>query len=350
MTNKKWTLLLLVLSMVTLLLAAGAVVVVDPYFHYHAPLPFLEYPLNSQRYQNDGIVRNFDYDAIITGTSMTENFKASQCDALFGVNSIKVPFSGGSYKEINDNLRRALEANPDTSLVIRGLDSVMLLQDKDYMEYPDYPEYLTDHNPFNDAEYTLSKHVLFEDVYTVVRNTLIGKPGTTFDEYSNWMGVHSFGKESILLTYSRPEKAEQEQPLTEEIVKTVTENVMQNVVSLAREYPQTQFYYFFPPYSIYHWDTQNQQGTIALQTQAHRLAVELMLQQENIHVYSFFTEFEMICNPDNYMDFGHYHEDISSQILIWLHEGHGLLTKENNDAHWQQVYDFYSTYDYETLF
>ena len=93
---------------------------VDPYIHYHAPhVDRYFYSLDNQRSQNDGISKHFEYDAMITGTSMTENFRTSEMDEIFGCHSIKVPFSGGSFKEINDNVTKALEANnPDD---IKGL-------------------------------------------------------------------------------------------------------------------------------------------------------------------------------------------------------------------------------------
>lgn len=64
-------------TLLTLAALAGITIYVDPLFHYHAPLGSLQYPLYDERYMNDGIVRHFDYDAIITGSSMTENFKTS---------------------------------------------------------------------------------------------------------------------------------------------------------------------------------------------------------------------------------------------------------------------------------
>lgn len=79
------------------------VVYYDPYFHYHSPNEKFYYNLKNERSQNDGIIRNFDYDAIITGTSMTENFKVSQANDLFNIKAIKVCFAGGTYREIDDN-------------------------------------------------------------------------------------------------------------------------------------------------------------------------------------------------------------------------------------------------------
>ena len=46
-----------VLAMLVML--GGLVVCVDPFFHYHKPLGQLAYPIDSERYQNDGISRNF---------------------------------------------------------------------------------------------------------------------------------------------------------------------------------------------------------------------------------------------------------------------------------------------------
>lgn len=69
------------------------VVKTDPFFHYHKPMTDQYfYRISNARNQNDGITRQFTYDALITGTSMTENFKASEMDILFGVQSVKVLF------------------------------------------------------------------------------------------------------------------------------------------------------------------------------------------------------------------------------------------------------------------
>ena len=76
MKAKKWLIGWGCLVLALLFLISSLVVYVDPYFHYHAPKTDLFfYGLYNQRSQNDGILRHFDYDAVITGTSMTENFR-----------------------------------------------------------------------------------------------------------------------------------------------------------------------------------------------------------------------------------------------------------------------------------
>ena len=66
----------------------------------------MEYPLEDgmERYLNDGIIKTYDYDAAIVGTSMMQNFKASQFDRLFGTKSIKVTYTAEEgYIAASDN-------------------------------------------------------------------------------------------------------------------------------------------------------------------------------------------------------------------------------------------------------
>ena len=78
--------------------------------------------------------------------------------------------------------------------------------------------------------------------------------------------------------------------------------------------------------------------------------IELILEHENIHLFSFFTEFDMICDPNNYKDVAHYSEDINSKILVWMSEGKHELNEANYQEYCWQMYEFYTNYDYDSLF
>ena len=112
-----------IIAIIAILLVLGSITIyIDPYFHYHSPLAKYEYPIDNERYQNDGITRHWDYDAIITGSSMTECFRTSEFDYLFDAKAIKIPYSGGKFKEVDESLQRALERNSSVKYVVRGLD------------------------------------------------------------------------------------------------------------------------------------------------------------------------------------------------------------------------------------
>lgn len=356
MTNsKKWSMTLLLLTLALLVLLGSLTAIVDPFFHYHGPFGSLQYPLEDQRYENDGIVRHFDYDALITGTSLTENFLASQFDRLFGVDSIKVCFSGATYHELNNNLRRAISANPDLRLVLFGLDSWFFFEEKDQLRTDAaYPMYLYDDNLLNDVEYLLNKEVLCRYTARVLTYTRDGGRTTDFDAYGYWGGDYGYGQTgrdiALLNAGPRTPLAEKAQPLSQQERQQMTENLMENAVALARENPDIQFLYFFPPYSILYWDNLVRSGTLDRQMEAWILATELLLEEPNIRLYSFYTDTALSTNLDNYRDSIHYGHRINDSLLERMVGDENLLTKETYSAHWQAVADFYSGYDYDAIY
>lgn len=350
--NKKWGVTLLALVGICLAVVAATIGVIDPFFHYHKPLGFLSYPLNNERYQNDGIVKHFDYDAVITGTSMTLNFKTSELNELFGVHSIKVSFPGAMYKEINDNLEKAVEANPDIRLIVRGLDKNWMLEDADETGYDrdSYPTYLYDDLLYNDVYYVLNKDVLFNNTREVLGYTRSGQKTTDFDAYGNWTHAFSFGKDAVDAVYHRVDKADEEQEVTDGDLEMLRENLTQNVTDLAGAHPEIDFYLFFTPYSIYYWDNLNQTGTLRKQLAIEEEAIRILLEYDNIYLFAFSDLYEMTCDLDNYKDEIHYSEEINSQILKWMSRKEHLLTRENYQGYCDRIREFYTTFDYEALF
>lgn len=353
---KKFNIIVITGTMICLILFALSVIIIDPYFHYHAPIEGHSYRIGNERYQNNGIVRHFEYDAIITGTSMTENFKTSEMDALFGTNSIKVPYAGGSYKEINDNLLVALKNNPDIRMIVLGVDTnSSLTRDKDEPFHGiadggyQYPWYMIDDNPWNDVSYILNKSVLEQ----VIQTGLSSGESNSFDTACFWGNSFQFGKDAVLASYEHlEERIDVTQELTEEEKSMIRGNVRQNVVETAKAYPDVSFYLFIPPYSICWWDDADQRGKVDYYINALRLETEELLQCENVKLFAFWNNYEMVCNLDNYKDWAHYSAQINSDILRWMADldERYLLTTDNYQEYWDEVREFYFNYDYDSIF
>lgn len=353
-SDKKWCVTFLGFIVGALIIFGAITVTIDPYFHYHKPLASLEYPLRSerQRYINDGILKNFDYNAIIVGSSMTENFKSSQLDELFDVNSVKVCYSGTTFYEVKNNIQTAIQNQPDLKFVVLSADLLRLYDDKDMMRYDlaSYPSYLYDYNYINDVNYILNKDVLLDDIFRLVRHTVSGEKTTTFDEYSNMSEDFVYSKEAVDAGYTRLEKLNPNQDAMTTEAANVEGNVTQNIIDIARENPDIQFYVFYPPYSVYFWDEMNQRGVLNWQFDNLTYATELMIECENIHLFSFYDQYDITCDLDNYKDFVHYSPQISEFILETMHADEHHLTKDNYRQHFQEVRSYYSSYDYDALF
>ena len=330
MTAKKWCILTLGLILALLILMGGLTALIDPYFHYHGPLEGLAYELSDerQRYINDGISKHFEYDAMLTGTSMMENSRSSTFDELFGVNSVKVPYEGSALKETDQNLRRAIASNPELKLVFRSLDYFLIILEKDEQLYPEdlYPDYLYDDKLLNDTSYLFNKTVFLESTLPTLWRTLRGEEMTSFDDYS-LMDMTLFGK-------TPPEKgfapAKGDFPgAPAELLEKVEGNIRQTVLETAAANPQIDFYYVVSPYSVLYWDRLRSTGRVDEHLDCEQKAVELLMDYENIHVFSFYDCPEIIGDLSDYMDECHYGPETLDKIFRYMAAGEHRLTEDN---------------------
>ena len=201
MKAKRWNIIVLTGSLAILLMLTVVTAVIDPFLHYHKPLDFLEYPLKDERYQNNGITRHFEYDALITGTSMTQNFKVSEFEELWDVKAVKASYSGATYYELNKHIRLAMEYHPDIKYVLCSLDGSRLIAPAEGYAYDGNPEYLYDDNPFNDVKYLLNKEVVPKTI-AVVNYTRAGEVTPTMDEYGRWNQYMTFGREAVVNSFT----------------------------------------------------------------------------------------------------------------------------------------------------
>ena len=351
--NKKWFVSLIITLYCSLLVLSIIVIITDPWLHYRKPNNgTLVRLVNNERYQNDGLSRWYEYDALITGTSMSENFYTSQFDQLFGKRSIKLTFSGGTIKEISDSIDRTIMKNPDVEMVLCSLDGSMLLVDKDAYRWSNNLDYLYNDNIFDDVNYVLNISTFLEGV---VPNVIIPtlrreKYVFSFDDYMNWNGRSAFGKKAVLGDSQIPQKSEQIYHLTYEDRKLIYLNIEQNIKNLARKYPNVEFVYFYPPYSIAYWDDLYRNGKVFWEVEVQEYVIELLLNESNIDVYFWDDDFENITNLNNYSDKGHYGENINSQMLDWINNKKGKMTKENSKEYIKRIAKFYSEYDYDSIY
>ncbi len=356
MNAKVWLISWLIIVVSALSVFGYWVYRIDPFFHYHKPeVESYFYPLNNERSQNDGICMHFDYDTLITGTSMAQNFRTSEVDEIFGSNSIKVTFAGGYYKEINDNVDKALDANKNLKTVIRCLDMSFFFvnwNDRRTDIGVNFPDYLYDRNPFNDVEYLLNRDIIFGRAYQMtLDNDKEGfQPGiTTFDDYSRWQAAYVFGINSVKPDGQVVSEPSEYAHLTDEEKEIIKKNIDYNVIRTADANPNVDFYYFYSPYSIAYWGDLYNSGQIYRVLEEEAFITELIVSHKNIHLFSFNNRTDIITDLNNYKDANHYATWINSLILRWMHDGKYQLTEENYQDYLNQEYDFYTSFDYSSI-
>lgn len=350
MNSKKWTGVWLTVSLILLIPIGVLVYRIDPYFHYHAPdVETYFYVMDNERAQNDGISRNFDYNAVLTGSSMMHNFRTSEADERFDRKFIKLTYSAAGYDEVGAGLQRAFLHHPEIRTVIRCLDLMLLIPNGE--KFKDPPEYLYDEDPFNDIRYLMNCDVIFKRTFPMItaRRKADFQPGiTSFDDYMIFR--RTCGPQTALLFgMDEMEKPEEEIHLSDEERQMVQENIEQNVLAVVREHPETEFYFFFPPYSVVWWQWSVSDGSIYRQIEAEKLATEMILEYQNVRLFSFTCRTDITSDLNNYSDNIHYGYWINSLILKWLQEDSYRLTRENYCEYLEREQEYYLGYDYDSM-
>lgn len=355
MNYKKWASKVLLVWISIVVLIAVSVIVVDPYYHYHKPLKSLTYKGENSLYNNNGVLRNYDYNALIIGTSMTSGFSEVEASELFDEKFVRTTFLGEGFYILNQNMKTALGHQPKLKHVIRSVDTLWFVTDSDWVGTADYPDYLYNDSVLDDVKYLYNIDVWHEAMIPTLSASIFSE--TTVDDSNKTDDARAeeyFDEGEALENYGRPEKQDSEidPNETEDFYKMMDANLTDNLLGTIEQYPDVTFDLFLPPYSILWWDSINQagQGRVDRRVDMEQYAIEKILQYDNVHLYSFSNNFEMTCDLDNYSDEIHYKPEINSKILNWMHDGDYELTKDNYKKYIKDIREFYMTYNYESIF
>lgn len=308
---KKFILKLLVLAAALLVFAALLVIFFDPFYHYHKPLPFLKAVLWEKEYQVPGTLDHFDYDAVIAGSSVAENYNNHWFDERFGCKSVKAIRSYGATADLCYFINRAFE-HQDLDYVFLNWDpSSMVGSTYTTFEETGSPLYLYDRNPFNDVKYLWNKDVIFERIPYILASSFLKDydEGTSY----NWAESKTFSEDAVLSHYYEQANIKDMLP-SEEYADVALEN-LSLITSIIEAHPETEFYVFVPPYSILWWDMEYRNGETESYLYAEELVLSKILAYKNVRVFNFQTDEDVIYDLNNYMDFIHFSPEINLKMV-----------------------------------
>lgn len=339
----RWAALLLGTALALLVLCALAVGIVDPFFHYHAPDPEGEVWFD-QRAQGAGLLRSQEYETILLGSSLAANYRPFWFDVFYETATVKITFPNGGFREFGQALDYA-NTRQDVRRVIFGLDPNLLSRDPE--EEPDQlPGYLYDGDPWNDGRYLLNKDALLRSAYTVLKKAQ-GETQAIQDAFV-WDGNVSFNREEALGGYERPEHREAAKP-ADWFRKNYLAN-LREVTGWLEKYPDTEFIFYFSPYSILFWDKADRLGETEAVFAMLDEVTEVLLGYDNAELQFFMDDLEVITNLDNYADHIHVAGRVTYQMSKAMNTGEYRLTAENRRGRLDALREFVAGYDYERLF
>lgn len=325
MTEQKFIKSFFIRSGILLLSVIAVVVIFDPFYQYHKPLPGLKSVLTDKEYQCVGTLRNFDYDSLIVGSSVCENYNNKWFDNGFQCRTIKAIRSYGATADLCYLLDVAYETR-DLQYVFYNIDpSSLSAGTETTYESTGCPMYLYDTNVLNDYPYLLNKDIILEKIPYMLAFSL----KSDYDEGNsyNWAQWKFFSAELATGMYNRLSSVK---PMKE---KThFAEELAGNIAlltTMVEKHPETTFKFFFPPYSMLWWDNIYRSGERDAYLYNEEQAIAALLEYDNVEIYYYQDEEEIITDLDLYMDMIHFSKEINQVICDKLIAGENRLTKEN---------------------
>ena len=250
------------------------------------------------------------------------------------------------------NMKRILDVCFDSDNQIErvfwGLDVFQLINAYHQPRYP-LPEYLYQNGLVNKLSYLLNLDVLYNFSIPYIKNLNTQNVQSTEEPESQKERSTLYNRENALASYDRPQDI-QESASENLYMENVVLNMEHNIKPLLRENPQTEFVFFFVPYSMLYWDREVRRGTLDAYMYALEYAISQLFEYENVEIYFFHDQWETAEDLENYKDYSHYGAWINSAIMRDIAGGYNRLGKENYKQRLDDMKQYLYIYPFDVLF
>ncbi len=344
---RKWLIGFLICLLTGAAAIIGLTIYVDPFFQYHKPLKDFPYLVDNQMSQNPGLARNMDYDSVLLGSSMTVSFNTDWFEEVLGLHTQKLSYNGAFPKDQSNIMKIIFQNKKDqVKEVFLGIDEENYSADTETTKFS-IPQYLYDNNYINDVEYVLNKDVLLNYILRPVADQ---KDKSDWAEiYKPWWQDEHYKKALVLMYYEPAELVETEAP-DDFFIEGAKANLDQNICPYIEAHPETEFTFFYPPYSILYWNDVVRQNQLSAVINEMQYMTERLLKYNNVRVFFFQNKQDIVCNLNNYADYTHYHKSICNYIVHCFENGECELTESNLESELEDMKKLATEYDYEAIY
>lgn len=323
----------------------------DPLQLFHKPIFRETTFFGDMRLAARGIIRYYDFDSVILGTSMLENTSAKEAGEKLGGKWVNLSLSGSAYNE-RAVILEYLFGYKKPQKIIYSLDSFTIDSIKDSSRF----DYLYDENPLDDFKVYLNDKFMSCALVWRESKDCTGNKG--LEELLKWFDYEGelFGGFEKWLKYGKKETIAMLKNIkdTPFVVKKDSfdlekqRNYIQTyVLDFVAENPKTQFYFIVPTYSRLGYRTENF-GVDGKSFYNRALNLKWFVQElekyPNAKIYGFDT-LDYADDIASYRDFIHYNVDMNSLHLDSIKQGKHILDSNNIDSYLKAMEDKIKNYD-----
>ena len=330
-TASKWIISFVCCLLAMLLLLSAIAFVVDPFMQFR--IRDNSYMLHGW-YVNAGLVKNYDYDTLIIGSSMIQNFDMDTFRKELRVKPLHIGISSIHPVETLQILHTAYETQKaDTFFVNIDLPSF-----RDDSNTNRLPQYLFKDDILSKLRYLLSYEVWFRYLPVDIAFVLADLVGIelpdeymtkkSIEKFSNWSADFPVWGEQFVINNFLDGKYAVSQIDSTNLLQELTSNI--DMFFSECDFEKGEHIFFFPPYSSLCWAEYQNRGLFDIFLQAKQYFIEKALQYD-VAVYDFQCA-ELTTDLSHYRDTTHYMPHINDWMVECFANQEYLVTSQNAKA------------------
>ncbi len=265
-----------------------------------------------ERYVEPGLITNYEYDTLIIGSSMVQNFDMTLVQERMGVSPLLIGVSGMRATDLTKLIKKSEEKDHRKTYYI-CVDLDMFLSDSQLI-----PEYLYRDDIISKCKYATSYEAWFRFIPMDVGVSILKKMGYNVTErfmamdinrFSNWSYNASFGKNRVIGIY-----LDNKQAVSEYNNDNIEENMQARMNRFIEElnFNCADYVFFFPPYSALWWYRIENNG---LGESYYDLKKDFVNKVSDKAVVYDFQYADLTLDLDNYRDPSHYSPEINDWMV-----------------------------------
>ena len=201
-------------------------------------------------------------------------------------------------------------------------------------------------NYLNDVQYIWNKDVLLNYILRPLVDTKDKSDWNMI--YKPWWQDEHYQKALVLMFYEpAPESDVYVEPDT--YTNAIEANLNTNIIPYIEEHPETTFHIFYPPYSILYWYDVVRGQELDAVIEKYRYMTTRLLEYDNVEIYFFQNQEDIICNLNNYADYTHYHGSICNYMVQCFANGKRRVTEDTLEEELSVLRELAENYDYEAI-
>jgi hypothetical protein len=339
-----------------------AIVIIDPLQVFHKSWFHPgKYYFKSPREASYGIIKYADYDSIIIGSSAVNNFSANEASKKIGGKFINMAIDGSTLFERKILLKHSLNSRK-AKLVIFSFDELIDIG------------FINNYDRLYGFFWSKLSFYFNEELKTLLKNSVLQKqdlvcnldhPGAWYDSpeqkcrfggFGNWIhaalnkNLQAKASLKCIIDAVKSQTTGSPRALPTQKVPNSILKCIDEYFDMIKQYSNTLFLLFLPPYSKMYWKTEM---LLSNEFETYLVVVKYLLSKfkdcDNVLVYGFDNE-SFTKDIKRYKDRVHYDKKINSFILDCIRDGTHLLTLDNIDQYLHQLESESTDYDLQSFY